>query len=189
MHAATSPDAGGPALVVGLGNPGPTYVGHRHNVGFHVLDVLAGRVGGRFKAHKARAEVVEGRLDGRRAVLARPRTYMNLSGAAVSGLTRYFAVPPDQLVVVHDELDLPFGSLRLKLGGDGNEVAPAVAPRRQHGDGAGLLQHVGRLVGAEVRIDRHDRQAGQPQRELGDDPLGHVLSPDGDPLAGLEAGE
>jgi len=120
VHAATSPDAGGPALVVGLGNPGPTYVGHRHNVGFHVLDVLAGRVGGRFKAHKARAEVVEGRLDGRRAVLARPRTYMNLSGAAVSGLTRYFAVPPDQLVVVHDELDLPFGSLRLKLGGGDN---------------------------------------------------------------------
>ncbi|MBA3249255.1 MAG: aminoacyl-tRNA hydrolase [Geodermatophilaceae bacterium] len=120
MHAATSPDPGGPALVVGLGNPGPTYVGHRHNVGFLVLDVLAGRVGGRFKAHKARAEVVEGRLDGRRAVLARPRTYMNLSGAAVSGLTRYFAVPPDQLVVVHDELDLPFGSLRLKLGGGDN---------------------------------------------------------------------
>lgn len=131
MRAATSPDSEAPgptpapeplgaALVIGLGNPGPAYAGHRHNVGFLVLDVLAGRMGGRFGAHKARAEVLEGRLAGRRAVLAKPRTYMNLSGAAISGLTRYFGVPPERLVVVHDELDLPFESLRLKLGGGDN---------------------------------------------------------------------
>lgn len=117
MTAPTSPE---PALIVGLGNPGPTYAGHRHNVGFMVLDALAERVGGRFGAHKARAEVLEGRLEGRRTVLAKPRTFMNLSGAAVSGLTRYFSVPADRLVVVHDELDLPFGALRLKLGGGDN---------------------------------------------------------------------
>ncbi len=110
----------GPALVVGLGNPGSGYAGNRHNVGFGVLAVLAGRTGGRFAAHKARADVLEGRLAGRRVVLAKPRTFMNLSGAAVAGLQRYYKVPTEQVIVVHDELDLPFGSLRLKLGGGDN---------------------------------------------------------------------
>lgn len=110
----------GPALVVGLGNPGPGYAGNRHNVGFGVLDVLAGRTGGRFAAHKSRADVLEGRLAGRRVVLAKPRTFMNLSGAALAGLSRYYKVPAGRVIVVHDELDLPFGVLRLKLGGGDN---------------------------------------------------------------------
>ena len=80
-------------LVVGLGNPGPGYSGNRHNVGFMVVDLLAGRMGGRFKAHKARAEVVEGRLAGVRVVLAKPRTYMNDSGGPVSALRDFFKVP------------------------------------------------------------------------------------------------
>jgi PTH1 family peptidyl-tRNA hydrolase len=107
-------------LVVGLGNPGPSYAGNRHNAGFMVLDVLAGRAGGRFKAHKARADVLEGRLAGARAVLAKPRTYMNESGGPVRALRDFYKVPVERLVVVHDELDIPFGTLRLKRGGGDN---------------------------------------------------------------------
>ncbi|WP_426565819.1 aminoacyl-tRNA hydrolase [Angustibacter sp. McL0619] len=111
-------------LVVGLGNPGPDYAGHRHNVGAMVLDVLGARVGGSFKSHKARAAVLEGRLGvmpggapGPRAVLAKPSTYMNQSGGPVAGLSQFYKVDPAQVVVVHDELDIPYGEIRLKLGG------------------------------------------------------------------------
>ncbi|MFC9976927.1 aminoacyl-tRNA hydrolase [Spirillospora sp. NPDC127200] len=107
-------------LVVGLGNPGPSYAGNRHNAGFMVLDVLAGRVGGRFKSHKARAEVVEGRLAGTRVVLAKPRTYMNESGGPVKALRDFYKVPVQNVVVVHDELDIPYGAIRLKQGGGDN---------------------------------------------------------------------
>lgn len=118
-------DAAQPWLVVGLGNPGPGYAGNRHNVGFMVADLLAERVGGRFKAHRSRAQVVEGRLGppgpaGRRMVLAKPMTYMNLSGGPVSALAGFYKVPLERLVVVHDELDLEYGTLRLKLGGGDN---------------------------------------------------------------------
>jgi PTH1 family peptidyl-tRNA hydrolase len=110
--------APGPALVVGLGNPGPEYAETRHNVGVRVVELLAPRVGGgRFAKHKANADVLEGRLDGRRAVLAIPRTYMNVSGGPVAGLLRYYGVAPSDLVVVHDDLDLGFGVVRLKQGG------------------------------------------------------------------------
>ena len=107
-------------LVVGLGNPGPGYAGNRHNVGFMVVELLAERLRARFKAHKSRAEIVEGRLADSRVVLAKPRTYMNESGGPVVGLRDFFKVPLAQIVVVHDELDLPYGGLRLKLGGGDN---------------------------------------------------------------------
>jgi PTH1 family peptidyl-tRNA hydrolase len=107
-------------LVVGLGNPGPKYAGNRHNVGFFVADLLAERMGARFKAHKGRADVVEGRLAGQRVVLAKPSTYMNLSGGPVASLRDFFKVPVERIVVVHDELDIPFASLRLKRGGGDN---------------------------------------------------------------------
>ena len=108
----------GPALVVGLGNPGPDYAETRHNVGFAVVELLAVRAGGgRFSKHRANADVLEGRLAGRRVVLAKPRTYMNVSGGPVVGLLRYFSVPVEDLVVVHDDLDLGFGVVRLKRGG------------------------------------------------------------------------
>jgi PTH1 family peptidyl-tRNA hydrolase len=106
-----------PWLVVGLGNPGPSYAGNRHNAGSMVLDLLAERVGGRFKAHKGRADVVEGRLAGRRVVLAKPKSYMNESGGPVASVLGFFKVPVERLVVVHDELDVDFGVLRLKRGG------------------------------------------------------------------------
>ncbi|MEP6853460.1 MAG: aminoacyl-tRNA hydrolase [bacterium] len=104
-------------LVVGLGNPGPRYAGTRHNAGFLVLDVLADRAGGRFKSSKHRAEVLEGRLVAHPAVLAKPLTYMNDSGAAVVNLGRFYKVPPQRTVVIYDELDLPYGTVRLKIGG------------------------------------------------------------------------
>ncbi len=122
-------------LVVGLGNPGPGYAGNRHNVGFMVVDLLAERMGARFKANKARAEVVEGRLSGVRVVLAKPRTFMNDSGGPVTGLRDFFKVPVERLVVVHDELDLPYGGLRLKLGGGDNGHNGLKSIRRSLGTG------------------------------------------------------
>ena len=113
-------------LVVGLGNPGPTYAGTRHNVGYLVTDELATRMGGGFRAHKSgRADVVEGRLGGvgpgsTRVVLARPRSYMNESGGPVAALAAFYKVAPERVVAVHDELDLPFDTLRVKLGGGDN---------------------------------------------------------------------
>ena len=113
-------------LVVGLGNPGPAYAGHRHNVGYLVDDVLAERMGSPFRAHKSgRADVVEGRLgpvgaETPRVVLARPRSYMNESGGAVSTLAKFYKVPPERIIAVHDELDIPYGALRIKLGGGDN---------------------------------------------------------------------
>jgi len=106
------------ALVVGLGNPGSEYERTRHNIGFMVADVLAERVGGRFTVHKkSGADLLESRLDGRKVLLAKPRSYMNLSGRPVAALARFFSVPPTEVIAVHDELDLPFGSIRLKRGG------------------------------------------------------------------------
>jgi PTH1 family peptidyl-tRNA hydrolase len=107
-------------LVVGLGNPGPAYAGNRHNVGAIVTDLLGERMGGRFKSHKGRADVVEGRLGGHRLIVAKPRSYMNSSGGPVAGLMQFYKVPLDRVIVVHDELDLPYGTVRLKLGGGDN---------------------------------------------------------------------
>jgi PTH1 family peptidyl-tRNA hydrolase len=104
-------------LIVGLGNPGPRYAGTRHNAGFLVVELLAERMGGRFKAHRGRCDVVEGRLAGVPVVLAKPKSYMNESGGPVVSISRFFKVPIDRIVVVHDDLDLPFGELRLKRGG------------------------------------------------------------------------
>jgi PTH1 family peptidyl-tRNA hydrolase len=109
-----------PWLVLGLGNPGPEYVGNRHNAGYLVLDVLAARAGGRFKAHKSRSEVVEARLNGERVVLAKPRSYMNETGGPIVAVRDFFKVPTEQIIVVHDELDLDYGVLRLKRGGGDN---------------------------------------------------------------------
>ncbi|WP_091109409.1 aminoacyl-tRNA hydrolase [Geodermatophilus dictyosporus] len=103
-----------------MGNPGPGYAGNRHNVGAMVLDELAARAGVKLapgKGARARALSGEGRLAGRRVVLARPTTYMNESGGPVRGLLDYHKLPATDLVVVHDELDVPFAAVRLKRGG------------------------------------------------------------------------
>ena len=107
-----------PLLVVGLGNPGPQYAKTRHNLGFMVADLLAARIGAPFKVHKrSGAEVVTGRLGGRPVVLAKPRTYMNESGRHIGPLAKFYSVVPGDVIVIHDELDIDFGRVRLKIGG------------------------------------------------------------------------
>lgn len=107
-------------LVVGLGNPGAEYQNTRHNAGFFVADLLASRMGSRFKAHRSRALVAEGRLRGVPVVLAKPTSYMNDSGGPVVSVARFYKVPAERTVAVHDELDLDFGQLRVKIGGGDN---------------------------------------------------------------------
>ena len=106
-------------LVVGLGNPGPQYAGNRHNVGQMVADELAARIGAAFKTHKTPSRVAEGFLSpgGPKLVIAKPNGYMNTSGGPVSALLKYYSVPVDRLIVIHDELDIPFDTVRLKQGG------------------------------------------------------------------------
>ncbi len=113
-----------PWLIVGLGNPGPSYAGHRHNVGAMVVAELAARAGASLRSHKARAVAAEVRIGtlpggapGPRAVIATPLSYMNESGGPVAGLMSFYKVPVEQLVVIHDDLDIPFADVRLKLGG------------------------------------------------------------------------
>src|SRR3954470_2738018 len=118
-HPAPTGQTDGPWLVVGLGNPGPGYANTRHNVGQMVLDELAARGRLTFKTHKTNATVAEGRLTpgGPRFVLAKPNTYMNLSGGPVAALLRFYGLDASRLIVLHDELDIPFDTIRLKSGG------------------------------------------------------------------------
>lgn len=106
-------------LVVGLGNPGPGYAGNRHNVGSMVVSQLAARASATFKRHKTNAQVAEGRLvaGGTRFVFAKPLSFMNLSGGPVSQLLRFYSLDASRLIVVHDELDIPFDTVKLKVGG------------------------------------------------------------------------
>ncbi|AUG79361.1 peptidyl-tRNA hydrolase [Kitasatospora sp. MMS16-BH015] len=113
-------DYTGPWLIVGLGNPGESYARNRHNIGFMVADLLAQRIGAKFKAHKSRAQVAEGRLAGQRVVLAKPMTFMNLSGGPTTALRDFYKAPTGSIVAVHDELDIDYAALRLKLGGGDN---------------------------------------------------------------------
>ncbi|HZA11854.1 aminoacyl-tRNA hydrolase [Mycobacterium sp.] len=107
-----------PLLVVGLGNPGPRYATTRHNIGYVVADLLAERIGSGFKVHKkSGTDVATGRLAGHPVVLGKPRSYMNESGRQVASLAKFYSVPPAELIVIHDELDIDFGKIRLKQGG------------------------------------------------------------------------
>ncbi|WP_026553837.1 aminoacyl-tRNA hydrolase [Arthrobacter sp. 35W] len=106
-------------LVVGLGNPGPGYSRNRHNIGYMVVEELASRVGSSFKSHKARALVAEGRLGigGPKLILAKSLTFMNLTGGPTAALAKFFDIEADHVVAVHDEIDIPFDTIKLKLGG------------------------------------------------------------------------
>ena len=153
-------------LIVGLGNPGPNYAKTRHNVGFMVLDELARRAGAGFTAPRGmRADICETRLtalgmggigaDAQRIVLVKPRTFMNDSGAAVAKACAYFGVKPAEVVVVHDELDLDFGRLRLKLGG-GDNGHNGLKSIRQHlgtGDFFRVRVGIGRPPGRQAAAD------------------------------------
>ena len=123
-------------LVVGLGDPGPDYAAHRHNVGQMALDVLAERIGASFRLHKARAAVAEGRVapGAAKLILAKPASFMNLSGGPVAALLKFYSLDASRLVVLHDELDLPFDTVRLKQGGGHGghnglrDISAAVSP-------------------------------------------------------------
>jgi PTH1 family peptidyl-tRNA hydrolase len=107
-------------LIAGLGNPGSEYEGNRHNCGFMVADVLADRIGVRFKRDRSRARVAAGRLAGYPVTLAKPQTFMNASGRPVAALRTFYKIPVEHIVVIHDELDIPFGTIRIKQGGGDN---------------------------------------------------------------------
>lgn len=148
-------------LVVGLGNPGPTYARHRHNVGFLVVDELAQRLGVRFSAPKGmRAEVAEGRLgspgsEAPRLLLVKSRTFMNDTGSAVVKLLNYHRVMAGQLIAIHDELDIEPGQLRIKFGGgdNGHNGLRSMRASLGHGDFYRVRVGVGRPPGRQDPAD------------------------------------
>ena len=152
-------------LIAGLGNPGPEYAGNRHNAGFMVADLLADRTGTRFKRDRSRATVASGRLAGFPVTLAKPMTFMNLSGRPVAALRTFYKIPPERIVVVHDELDLPFGALRLKLGGGDNghnglrSVTAALGTRDYFRVRVGIGRPPGRMDPADFVL--HDFSAAE----------------------------
>ena len=144
---------------MGLGNPGEKYAGTRHNAGALTIDVLLERVGGSMKSHKSGCLVAEGSLAGERVVLARPTSYMNESGRPVGGLVRWYKQPPENLVVVHDELDIPFGEVRVKAGGG----------TAGHNGLGSIVDHLGTKDFLRVRVG-----IGRPPGFKG--AVGHVLN-------------
>jgi PTH1 family peptidyl-tRNA hydrolase len=152
---------------VGLGNPGPDYAATRHNVGFLAADVLAARMGSRLAGHRrGRADVAEGHLAGQRVVLAKPRSYMNESGGPVASLLSFYKVSADRLVVLHDELDIAFGTLRCKLGGGDNGHNGLRSIRRSTGTGDfyRVRMGIGRPPGRQDPADFVLRAFGRDER-------------------------
>ena len=145
-------------LVAGLGNPGPSYAGNRHNAGYLAADVLAARAGVPFRAGKFRATAADGRLAGLGAIIVKPLTFMNDSGIAVAGISGYHRPDTEHIVVVHDELDLPFGTIRLKRGGGDNG----------HNGLRSVTAHLGTREYYRVRIG-----IGRPPGRM--DPAAYVL--------------
>jgi peptidyl-tRNA hydrolase, PTH1 family len=148
-------------LVAGLGNPGPGYSMHRHNIGFRVVDEISRRIGARFSAPvRMRAEIAEGRLgppgtDSVRLALLKSRTYMNDTGAALVKATNYYKIKPDRLIVVHDELDLDLGRMRVKYGGgdNGHNGLKSIRKSLSTGDYYRIRVGVGRPPGRQDPAD------------------------------------
>lgn len=151
-------------LIVGLGNPGKEYLFSRHNMGFMVVDRLADDLGIRVTRSQFDALTGDGSISGRRIMLAKPQTYMNLSGRAVSGLLNFYKLEMDSLVVVHDDLDLPFETVRIKKGGG-------------HGGNKGVMSIIKQLGSPDfVRVRMG---IGKPARkEMTDDHVLGRFSPD-----------
>jgi PTH1 family peptidyl-tRNA hydrolase len=138
-------------VIAGLGNPGAEYAGNRHNAGYLVADVLAARMDAAFKRDRSGAAVAAGRLAGVPVTIGKPRSYMNRSGAPVAALRNFYKVPAGRVLVVHDELDVPFGAIRLKLGGGDNghnglrSVTAALATRDYYRARFGIGRPPGRM--------------------------------------------
>lgn len=138
----------GPWLIAGLGNPGPEYAATRHNIGFHVVDALASRLRVSMARHKrGHALAAEAKIgipgDLYRVVLVEPLSFMNESGGPVKALMGFYGVEPDRLIVIHDELDLPFDALRVKNGGGDNGHNGLKSIRRALGTGDFLRVRAG----------------------------------------------
>jgi peptidyl-tRNA hydrolase, PTH1 family len=152
-------------LIAGLGNPGSEYAGNRHNCGFMVADLLAERMGVRFKRDRSRARVAEGRLASHPVTLAKPQTFMNLSGGPVAALRAFYKVPAERIAVIHDELDIPFGTIRLKQGGGDNghnglrSVTAALGTRDYLRVRVGIGRPPGRMDAADFVL--HDFSAAE----------------------------
>ncbi|HJG64839.1 MAG TPA: aminoacyl-tRNA hydrolase [Corynebacterium stationis] len=142
-------------LVVGLGNPGPKYERTRHNIGFEAAQELTLRHGGKFASHKrTNADVAEINIAGRKVIVAKPRTYMNLSGGVVKALANYFKISPANIVVIHDELDMELGEVRLRLGGGDHghnglrDTTKALGTKDYHRLSCGIGRPPGRMAPA-----------------------------------------
>ena len=157
-------------LVVGLGNPGPDYAGNRHNVGQMALAELADRMRATFKSHKANAAVAEGRTgsEAPRLILAKPNTYMNVSGGPVAALMRFYKVLPGNLIVIHDELDIPFDTIKLKVGGGhgGHNGVRDIAAAIGTPDFARVRVGIGRPPGRQPAADFVLRDFGADERKV-----------------------
>jgi peptidyl-tRNA hydrolase, PTH1 family len=151
----------GARLVVGLGNPGREYAGHRHNVGFMVVDRLAGAVGIPLGQSKFEGRFGQGDAGRTRVLLLEPETFMNVSGESVSAAARFFKVPPEHLLVVHDELDLSFGRLQLKKGGGTGG----------HNGLESIVEHLGTTDFARLRFGIGKPQGPNAKERV----VGHVL--------------
>jgi peptidyl-tRNA hydrolase, PTH1 family len=142
-------------LVAGLGNPGPQYAGNRHNVGYMCCDEIAGELGVTFKRDRSRAIVATGTIAGSGVVLAKPVSFMNVSGPPIAALRNFYKIPTERVIVVHDELDLPFGTVRLKLGGGDNghnglrSITTALGSRDYHRIRIGIGRPPGRMDPAD----------------------------------------
>ncbi len=162
-----APEGQGPYLIVGLGNPGREYEGHRHNVGYQTLDYIARQHGIEIKKRRFKALWGEGEIAGQRVILAKPLTFMNESGQAVGPLSRYYKVPPERLIVIYDDIDLAFGKIRVRPDGSSGG----------HNGIKSLIQHVGSDDFIRIRIG-----IGRPTYG---DPADYVLndfSPDQRPV-------
>jgi PTH1 family peptidyl-tRNA hydrolase len=129
-------------LIAGLGNPGREYAKNRHNVGFHCLEYLAEAHHLVFDTKKLKAELATGPIAGRRVVLVKPQTFVNLSGEAVGAVARFFKIPPNDVLVIYDDLDLPQGTIRLRpRGGSGG-----------HNGIKSIIEHLGTQDFARLRV-------------------------------------
>ncbi|MFN3309211.1 MAG: aminoacyl-tRNA hydrolase [Anaerolineales bacterium] len=141
-----------PYMIVGLGNPGKEYAQSRHNIGFMVLDRLAERFGVSFSRYEQKALVAKVPAEQRMLILAKPQTFMNLSGQSVAPLARFYQVPSDQLMIVYDDIDLPFGTLRIRASGSsaGHKGMQSILDRLGRQDVPRLRVGVGRPRGAKA---------------------------------------
>lgn len=161
-------DPQSPWLIAGLGNPGKEYANTRHNVGYLVLDLLAERMGEKLAKHRrAHADAAQGRLDGTRVVLVRSRSYMNESGAAIRAAADYSSIPLTNIVVVHDELDIEFGAIKIKVGGGdgGHNGIKSTKKSLASGDFFRVRVGIGRPPGRQDAADYVLRSFGASERK------------------------